>query len=80
MEGGEGFDWRKDAMASHDLAIAAQRAERFGIAVRHAYKGQPIQAVVHNGAGQWAVIDLDPRHALTLARQLVEFAARELFE
>lgn len=77
---GEEYDWRHDAREGHDLALAALRARRVGLAVRHGHKGAPIEAIVHDQTGQIMVVELQPLHALTIARQLVEYAARELGE
>lgn len=73
-------DWSNaNAKACHDYAIHALQAKQFGVAVRHAGKGQPIEVMVYcREHGQWLTVEVEPKRALQLAEKLLQVGLMEI--
>ena len=73
-------DWQNDnAKACYDHAIHALQAKEFGVAVRHAGKGSPIEVMVYcREHGKWLTVEIEPRRALQLAEKLLTAGLTEI--
>ena len=73
-------DWpNEDARACHDYAIHALQAKQFGVAIRHAGKGQPIEVMVYcREHGKWMTVEIESRRALQLAEKLLAAGLTEI--
>ena len=73
-------DWPDaNAKACHDYAIHALQAKEFGVAIRHAGKGQPVEVMVYcREHGAWLTVEIEPKRALQLAEKLINAGLSEL--
>lgn len=68
-----------NGLAEHDFAVHALQAKRWGVSVRHASKGQPIEVLVYcRSEGKWLTVEIEPRRALQLAEKLLAAGITEL--
>ncbi len=73
------YDPTADSKACWELAIACGRAQTMQAYVRDPGSQYPLEMIVwHRERGQWAILDIDPSHALQLAKDLIEGAGKRL--
>lgn len=73
-------DWpNADAKACYDHAIHCLQAKQLNVAVRDPGPDHSMEVIVWaRELGQWAIVDVDPLHALALAAKLIEGARLRL--